>query len=150
MIHGYAINKRTPALLTSQSGSARDRQHHHHSPVAAALSARVQPAAWLDKRKSQLAATQRAPPDVQPAAWPDKKKIALFRVTISADLLQTVCGCSSKYRHPTEVLTSEWLFHFDVLVVQIIPVYVSNIQETIVNSWCGGQGESPRLGRKWG
>jgi hypothetical protein len=42
MIHGYAINKQTPALLaTSQTGSARDRQHHHHSPVAAALSTRV-------------------------------------------------------------------------------------------------------------
>jgi hypothetical protein len=74
-IHGYAINKRTPDLLTtSQTGSARDRQHDHQSPVAAALSARVQPAARPDKRKSQLAATQRAPPGVQPAALLDKMK----------------------------------------------------------------------------
>jgi hypothetical protein len=59
-IHGYAINKRTPALLTSsRTGSARDRQHRHHSPVAAVHSARVQPAARPDKRKaSQLTATQ--------------------------------------------------------------------------------------------
>jgi hypothetical protein len=75
MIHGYAINKRTPALLTtSQTGSARDRQHHHHRPVAAALSARVQPPARPDERKSQLAAMQRAPPSVQPTARPDKRK----------------------------------------------------------------------------
>jgi hypothetical protein len=73
-IYGYAINKRTPALLTSQTGSARDRQHHHHSPVAAAHSAHVQPAARPDERKNQLAAMQCAPPGVQPAAWPDKRK----------------------------------------------------------------------------
>jgi hypothetical protein len=58
-IHGYAISKRTPALLTSQPGSARDRQHRHHSPVAAAHSACVQPTARPDKRKAiQLTATQ--------------------------------------------------------------------------------------------
>jgi hypothetical protein len=74
-IHGYAINKRTPALLTmSQTGSTRDCQHHHHRPVAATLSARVPPAVRLDERKSQLAATQRTPPGVQPAARPDKRK----------------------------------------------------------------------------
>jgi hypothetical protein len=109
-IHGYAINKRTPALLTSQTGSARDRQHRHHSPVAAALSARVllccKTTGPLPQRRlrlgctkrrtpfsgpqflptaSQPAAMQRAPPCVQPAARPDKKKIALFRATVSAD-----------------------------------------------------------------
>jgi hypothetical protein len=110
-IHGYAINKRTPALLTtSQTGSARNRQHRHHLPVAAALSTRVllgcETTEPLPQRRlrlgcakrrtpfsepqflptaSQLAATQRAPPGVQPAARPDKKKIALFRATVSAD-----------------------------------------------------------------
>jgi hypothetical protein len=118
-IHGCAINKRTPALLTtSRTGSARDRQrrlHRHHSPVTAALRPVYSPLLGRTKRRSpfsgplllptasQLAATQRAPPGVQPAARPDKKKIALFRATVSADLLRIVRGCRGKYRHPTLV-----------------------------------------------
>jgi hypothetical protein len=114
-IHGCDINKRTPALLTSRTGSARDRQlrkHRHHSPVTAALRPVYSPLLGRTKRSpisgplflpiaSQLAATQRAPAGVQPAARPDKKKIDLFMATVSADLLRIVCGCRSKYRYPT-------------------------------------------------
>jgi hypothetical protein len=48
---------------------------------------------------------QSLPPSarVQPAARLDKKIIALFRATVSADLLRIVCGCRGKYRHPTNV-----------------------------------------------
>jgi hypothetical protein len=70
----------------------------------------VQPAARMYQKKnaqlpfsgpqflptaSQLAATQRAPPGVQSTARPDKKKhsTALFRATVSADLLQIIHGC---------------------------------------------------------
>jgi hypothetical protein len=69
-IHGYTINKQTPALLTaSQTGSARDRQHRqhlHHSPVTAALSTRVLLSCETTVRLYQ-------------------KKNALFRATVSAD-----------------------------------------------------------------
>jgi hypothetical protein len=93
-IHGYAINKRTPALLaTSQTGSTRNRQHQHHSPVAAALSTQVllccetteplpqgKTTAWLYRRMpshaSQPAVMQHAPPGVQPAARLYQKKKA--------------------------------------------------------------------------
>jgi hypothetical protein len=66
-IHGYAIKKRTPALLTtSQTGSARERQQRHHSPVTAALSIRVL-LCW------------------ETTARLYQKKNALFRATVSAD-----------------------------------------------------------------
>jgi hypothetical protein len=119
-IHGYAINKRTPALLTSQTGSARDRQHRHHSPVTAAFSTRVllcceTTARLYQKKNSLFRATVFA--DSQPASryaaryarctascsagQKEERSIALFRATVSADLLRIVCGCRGKYRHPT-------------------------------------------------
>jgi hypothetical protein len=66
-IHSHAINKRTPALLTtSQTGSARYRQHRHHSPVTASFSTRVLLCCETTARLYQ-------------------KKNSLFRATASAD-----------------------------------------------------------------
>jgi hypothetical protein len=161
MIHSYAINKRTPALLaTSQTVSARDRQHRHHSPVAAALSTRVllccETTEPPPQRRLRLGCTEerRVTPVSQPlgsalrpvyrpllgctkritlnclfratvsadsqpasryaacsarctarcsAGQKEERAIALFRATVSADLLRIVRGCRGKYRHPTLV-----------------------------------------------
>jgi hypothetical protein len=88
-IHGYATNKRTPALLTSQTSPleiAITRQSLPRSQLEYCSAARLR--LGCTKRRtplsgpqflptaSQLAATQRAPPGVQPAARPDKKKNA--------------------------------------------------------------------------
>jgi hypothetical protein len=119
-IHDYAINKRTPALLTtSQPGSAGDRQHRHHSPVTAALSTRVllcceTTARLYQKKNAFFRATVSA--DSQPAsryatrsarcttrcsAGQKERSIALYRATVSADLLRIVRDCRGKYQHPT-------------------------------------------------
>jgi hypothetical protein len=65
-IHGCVINKRTPTLLTSRTGSTRDRQNRHQSPIAAALSARV----LALRRVYRAAATKKT------TALPDKVKPA--------------------------------------------------------------------------
>jgi hypothetical protein len=144
MIHGYAINKRTPALLaTSQTGSARDRQLHHHSPVAAALSTRVllccettEPLpqgnpdshkddsglALLKNAESRQTASRYAERSIRcparcSAVPKEERSTALFRATVSADSQPDTRYAERTARYPAGAPGSE---HFSAVCYKIV------------------------------